>query len=374
MTWKPLPRRVLMTADTVGGVWTYVMELADALRREGVEIILATMGALPSESQRAQAAAAGNVRLCESQYALEWMGDPWADVSDAGRWLQALENRHRPDIVHLNGYAHAACSWRAPVVVVGHSCVLSWWQAVKGRPAPDEWDHYKNMVRSGLLAADCIVAPTQMMLDELARCYGPLPAGQVIPNGRDPSRFRPAGKEPFILTVGRLWDEAKNVRRLCGIAADLPWPVKAAGDERAPDGTLTPLANVEALGRCDEASLADLYSRAAIYALPACYEPFGLSALEAGLSGCALVLGDIPSLREVWQDAALYVPPQDEAAWRNTLTSLIADTSAINRLAEAARERALEFTNGRFGSSYLDLYRGLLAAAQTTRTDSLVAA
>ncbi len=32
--------------------------------------------------------------------------------------------------------------------------------------------------------------------------------------------------------------------------------------------------------------------------LPARYEPFGLSVLEAALSGCALVLGDIPSLRE----------------------------------------------------------------------------
>ena len=48
--------------------------------------------------------------------------------------------------------------------------------------------------------------------------------------------------------------------------------------------------------------------RAAIYALPARYEPFGLSILEAALSGCALVIGDIPSLREIWADAALFVP------------------------------------------------------------------
>ena len=35
-----------------------------------------------------------------------------------------LERRLRPDVVHLNGYTHGALPWRAPVLVVGHSCVL----------------------------------------------------------------------------------------------------------------------------------------------------------------------------------------------------------------------------------------------------------
>ena len=56
--------------------------------------------------------------------------------------------------------------------------------------------------------------------------------------------------------------------------------------------------------------------RATIFALPARYEPFGLSALEAGLAGCALVLGDIP-MREVWHDAAMFVPPEQPAALEN---------------------------------------------------------
>ena len=61
----------------------------------------------------------------------------------------------------------------------------------------------------------------------------------------------------------------------------------------------------------------------AIYALPARYEPFGLSALEAGLCGCALVLGDIPSLREVWGDAAVFVDPHDAQALAKALNCLI---------------------------------------------------
>jgi glycogen synthase len=73
---------------------------------------------------------------------------------------------------------------------------------------------------------------------------------------------------------------------------------------------------------------ADWYARASIYALPARYEPFGLSALEAALSGCALILGDIPSLREVWLEAAPYVSPDDESAPKSFARAHSGRTSA----------------------------------------------
>ncbi|MEB3829625.1 glycosyltransferase [Phormidium sp. CCY1219] len=62
--------------------------------------------------------------------------------------------------------------------------------------------------------------------------------------------------------------------------------------------------------------LSHWYARAAIYAFPARYEPFGLSVLEAALSGCALVLGDIPRLREMWGDAAVFANPDVARRWR----------------------------------------------------------
>src|SRR5947209_4436730 len=138
--------RVLMTADTVGGVWTYVMDLARALDPHGVEVVLATMGARASADQRAAAHACRNVRLIESDYKLEWMQSPWEDVERAGDWLLELEHRFAPDLVHLNGYVHAALPWSASVLVVGHSCVRSWFTAVKGS-VPAEWDEYTQRVR-----------------------------------------------------------------------------------------------------------------------------------------------------------------------------------------------------------------------------------
>ncbi len=51
----PLPRKVLMTADTIGGVWTYAIELALGLADRGVEVALATMGGSLDEFQREKA-------------------------------------------------------------------------------------------------------------------------------------------------------------------------------------------------------------------------------------------------------------------------------------------------------------------------------
>lgn len=109
-------------------------------------------------------------------------------------------------------------------------------------------------------------------------------------------------------------------------------------------------------------------SQAAIYALPARYEPFGQSALEAALSGCALVLGDIGSLRELWGPAALYVAPDDHDALRDVLLRLIEQPSLREELARSARARALRFTPTRMAHAYRRAYRQLIAHASPPRT------
>src|SRR6185295_5718761 len=120
-------QRVLMTTDTVGGVWPYALELAGAMAVYDIEIILATMGNRLSGSQWEEVRKLENVEVRESTFKLEWMSDPWQDIEDAGDWLLELESEFEPDLIHLNGYAHVNLPWHAPKLVVGHSCVLSWW-------------------------------------------------------------------------------------------------------------------------------------------------------------------------------------------------------------------------------------------------------
>ena len=343
-------KRVLMTGDTVGGVWTFTLELAEALGTRGIEVVLAAMGGPPNEAQRREAHRISNLWLLESNFKLEWMEDPWDDVGRAGEWLLKVEESVAPQVVHLNTLCHGALNWSAPVVLTGHSCVLSWWRAVKNEPAPPRWDRYRAEVAGSLQRADVVTAPTRAMLSSLKENYGPLPRSRVVLNGRNPAAFRRGPKEDVILCAGRLWDEGKNVRILEQIAADLPWPVYVAGETRGA------VSGCRCLDRLPSAALADWYARATIYALPARYEPFGLSALEAALSGCALVLGDIPSLREVWQDAAFYVPPDDAQAWVETLRALARNKLMRSELARRSSEHARLLTPARMADEYLMAY------------------
>ncbi|AIE86688.1 glycosyltransferase family 4 protein [Fimbriimonas ginsengisoli] len=351
-----MTRKILMTADTVGGVWNYSLDLARCLTERGIQVSLATMGALLSSDQVRSAEAIRGLTLYESNYKLEWMADPWSDVRKAGRWLLSLEDAVRPDVVHLNGFCHAALCWSAPTVVVFHSCVLSWFEAVKRQSAPENWYRYRQEVAKGLRAAKYLVAPTRAMLNTANRLYGPFKRSIAIPNTADANRFRSDSKEPFVFSAGRLWDEAKNVQALDRIAGELPWPVYVAGD-----GNSNPSeSSLRRLGKLPSRDIAHWLGRASIYALPARYEPFGLSILEAALSGCALVLGDIPSLRENWTDCALFVDPEDPSALKFAIQTLIDNPDQRARLGDAARRRGLCFDPSTFADSYLGVYRELL--------------
>ncbi|HEX7181557.1 MAG TPA: glycosyltransferase family 4 protein [Thermoanaerobaculia bacterium] len=356
----PLPRKVLMTTDTVGGVWTYSLELARGLAERGVEVALAAMGGPLNDLQHDKAERIPGLRVFESHFKLEWMEDPWRDVEKAGEWLRNLDSRICPDLVHLNGYTHGSLPWSAPTMIVGHSCVLSWWKAVKGEPAPESWDRYHMEVSAGLATADLVAAPSHAMLAALAEHYGELPRSRVIPNGRDARLFRPTAKEPMVFSAGRLWDEAKNLETLERVAPRLPWPVFVAGENHHPDGGEIRPHNTRLLGRLSQRALAAWLGRSSIYALPARYEPFGLSVLEAALAGCALVLGDIPSLREIWRNRAVFVPPDDPDALEAAIVSLIEDPDRRQSLAAGARNRALEHTPERMVDGYLEAYSQIL--------------
>lgn len=83
-------KRVLMTTDTVGGVWSYTVELVSELDRRGIETCLVTMGPFPSPEQRKEIRGLPNVELFESGYKLEWMDNPWREVNEGGSGFRSL--------------------------------------------------------------------------------------------------------------------------------------------------------------------------------------------------------------------------------------------------------------------------------------------
>ena len=355
------PLRILMTCDTVGGVWRYAVELSRELCRCGHAVTLAAMGPAPSRAQRIEASSIDGLTLRSRACKLVWMDDPWRDLEEAGDWLLGLADEVHPDIVHANDFGHAALAWPAPVLTVAHSCVASWWRAVHGVEAPPHWNRYRQHVGAALQAADMLVAPSRAMAMVLQAEYGLRRQVRVIANGIHGRAVRNCKKRPLILAAGRLWDEGKNLERLAAAAPCVPWPVCIAGQNVAPDGTRAVFLNVRHLGVLRPAAMQRWFARAAIYALPARYEPFGLSVLEAAQAQCALVLGDIASLREYWDDAALFVPPDDVDALRDALLRLIDDDAQRDHLAARAHRRAMFMTAVRMADDYLRAYEELVS-------------
>jgi glycogen synthase len=357
-------RRVLMTTDTVGGVWNYSLQFAQQLREFGVEVVLATMGAPLRPDQRADADHLSNVALLESNYRLEWMVDPWNDIEHAGEWLLDVDKHFKPDIVHLNQYCFASLPWKSPVVVVGHSCVSSWWEAVRpSQPLDARFSKYCDVVKDALEAADCVVTPSHAMLKALHRCYrAKVRDAVVIPNGRSRNGGPPLQKEPIIFCAGRIWDEAKNIAAVMQIADQLSFPVYLAGDIT---GMSAPSRkNLHYLGLLSSREMECWMHRASIYLSPARYEPFALCVLEAAIARCALVLGDIESLRENWNDAALFVDPSVPEQIAETVEQLVRDPELMADFAGRAYQKSLMFTPERMVFRYLKLYEHLRQKAR----------
>ena len=146
--------RVLMTADAVGGVWQYALDLAAAL---DAEVVLAVLGPAPDPDQRAAAAAAG-VTLVETGLPLDWLCDGPAPVLAASEAVAGLARETGADLVHLNAPALALARFGRPVVAVNHGCLGTWWDAARGGAVDRGLAWLPDLVGQGLRAADRTVA------------------------------------------------------------------------------------------------------------------------------------------------------------------------------------------------------------------------
>lgn len=207
---------VLITSDTVGGVWTYTQELVSGLAARGHRVTLVSFGKLPSKDQTAWLRSLADVDYRPTEYRLEWMEVAERDIEESRRYLEFLIREVQPDVLHFNQYCYGDINVDVPRIVVAHSDVVSWWVAVHGcEPDDTPWmQRYREHVTEGLRAADMVVAPSQWMLDAVTRHYLAPKPGTVIYNGRSPELFDPNQPKDFVLSVGRIWDEGKHVSLL----------------------------------------------------------------------------------------------------------------------------------------------------------------
>jgi glycosyltransferase involved in cell wall biosynthesis len=324
------------------------------------------MGPPASPAQRKAARAIPRLRLVETAAALDWLAPDAETLAEAGKTIASLAAKHQADIVQLNAPALAASArFPAPVIAVHHSCVATWWDRVKGdEPMPEEFGWRTDCVKAGLAAADLVVAPSAAFGAHVQQVYALASAPRTVHNGRSPSPIPPQAPHDFIFTSGRLWDQGKNLRTLDAAAAHIGVPVHAAGPLKAPHGEAISFEHPNTLGTLEEDEIERWLSARPVFASAALYEPFGLSVLEAAAAGCPLVLADIPTFRELWDGAAIFVDPMDAAGFARACNDLVGDDFERAVKGRAARERAATFTPDAMAAQMATLYRTLLPAVR----------
>jgi glycogen synthase len=362
---------VLITSDTLNGIWTYTRELVSGLVGRGWRVTLVSFGEIPMPEQTAWMDRLRGLEYHPTAFRVDWMQEGQQDFGDASAYLCALVKELKPDLLHSNHLCYGALPVSVPRIVVAHGDLITWWKAVHGREPKDgawlRW--YRQAISEGLSHASAVVAPSEWMLNTIRSSYGCCEREKVIHNGRNPIFFNPyLTKEDSVLAIGRTLDPAKQLHLLT--QHNHPVPVCVVGaDETAQSSRLPVRADVSfrdggvgvALkGAQSEPQLRLLYSRAAMFAGTARYEVSGMAILEAALSRCALILNDIPSLREIWGHAAVYFRANDADSLAEAVRILSSDVQMRRNFANRAFQRARECFNAtRMTDNYIQLYHSV---------------
>ncbi|HEY0627137.1 MAG TPA: glycosyltransferase family 4 protein [Allosphingosinicella sp.] len=360
--------RILLTADAVGGVWQYSLDLARGLSVQGIESIVAVLGPSPSKAQLKAASGIEGLTLVDTGLPLDWLARTRTSVRTAGEKIAKLAAGHNVDLVQLNAPALAAeARFGVPVVAVAHSCLATWWAAVKGNDIDPVYKWRSDLAGEGLRKADLVVAPSAAFAEATRLAHQLEKAPVTVHNGRSPLPLPRVAPHDFAFTAGRLWDKGKNAATLDRVAARLAIPFYAAGPERGPNGDSIELLNARPLGNLGERELARRLAAKPVFVSAAIYEPFGLAALEAANAGCPLILSDIPTFRELWEGPATFVDPMDHEGYARAVSEIIGDEPLRASLGKAAKERASRYTPEAMAQAMAGIYRKLVKSGAAAK-------
>ena len=246
----------------------------------------------------------------------------------------------RPDVFFAPGYT-APLTVASPLVLTIHDVSFF---------AHPEWFSFREGHRRRLLTgwsarrARRVITDTQFSKDEITRHIGiPGERLRVIPLGID---RRPAGhparRSPVVLYVGSIFERRRVDRLIESFAAVVARVPEARLEIVGENRTRHPRIDLDALRRqsaaadritirsyVDDATLAQLYRDAAVFAFLSEYEGFGLTPLEALVEGVPPVVLDTAVARETCGGAARYVgydAGNEQIA--NALVELLTDDAA----------------------------------------------
>jgi glycosyltransferase involved in cell wall biosynthesis len=297
--------------------------------------------------------------------------------------LNAVLRRERAELFHATGTTGAPPACAVPVVSTVHD-LYPLAEPQHCRPAFRFF--FKYLWGWSLRSSQRFIAVSGFTAAEMQRLSG-VPAGRitVVPIAADSTEAPdaaplPAGLESgYFLCLGAV-EPRKGQTALADAYAeflrtappDSPRLV-FAGPDRGAGATLaarlrTPQLAGRALwlGAVDNAAREALYRNARAFLFPSSYEGFGIPVLEAMRRQLPVLCSDIPVLREVAGDAALFAPPGDATGWSTAMRRLAAEPELSARLRADGPIRAAAFTWAECARRTLAVYA---AVAEQGRTE-----
>jgi phosphatidyl-myo-inositol alpha-mannosyltransferase len=343
-----------------GGVQEQVIGLGNALRDHGVDArVLAPCDGPPPEPG---ITVVGPTRAMDANGSVAQIASSRAVVA---RTLEAVRV-FEPDVIHLHeplvpGPTQTLLlGATVPTVGTFHAAVAGdhpWYKAF--RPPLTRW--VKRLTIRTAVSAEARRLAEEAFGGEY----------RVLPNGVDAARFAAAepwpAPRPAIFFVGR-HEPRKGLDVLleafAGLGGDaVLWVAGDGPDHDALRAGSPP--GVEWLGRIPEEEKERRLRAATVACFPARHgESFGLVLLEAMAAGVAVVATSIPGYEAVARPdrEAVLVPPADPGTLRETLRALLADPSRRERLVEAGRARADEYSMTRLAERFVPVYQDARAS------------
>lgn len=248
--------------------------------------------------------------------------------------------------------------------------------------------YFRPMIRAAARRAQVLIGVSDWTSRRLVELVGPRAAVVTIPHGVDHTRFLPstvalrtrdlaalAGvgiRPPFIGFAGTI-EPRKNipslVRSFDAIAGDhLGLQLAIVGQpgwgSEEVDRAIAKSRHrdrINLTGYVEAEVIPALFRQATVVAYPSLEEGFGLPALEALACGAPLVTTSGSAMEDVVGDAAVLVPPDDDASLTQALSQLVERAGRREALSLAGPPRAASSTWQRCAQLHLDAYRFAMA-------------
>lgn len=228
--------------------------------------------------------------------------------------------------------------------------------------------HLRRVVPRSIKNADFIITPSQAVKAEIVKEFALDPEKCIVTtippdpkfllkNNNEIHKKYGIPTEKYIYFMGNL-EPRKDLPTLVMAYCKLPIDIKkeyslvmAGGNGWKTDKSRQSIEsatsageNVIHVGFIDNDDATAFYQKSSLFVMPSIYEGFGIPILEAMASDCPVIASDIPVLREVTGDAALFAKVGNSDSFCQAIQKLIKNSNLQRELIKKGKKRLNNFS------------------------------